>query len=126
MANRPTNVTNLHAIAFLYIAMGVDDGELKKSESDLIVKCLFEYDSSNSNTDYFKEVIEETSNWIFSCADIDEKALIFKEMVDSLSTLSANIKLSIIKDLEKIAHSDGIIHENEQSFYSYVLTAFNS
>ena len=124
MATRPSNVTNLHAIAFLYIAMGKDDGALTDSETDLIVKSLFEYDSANP--DFIKQAIDESSDWFFSCVDINEKSLIFKEMVDSLSSLNSSLKLAIINDLEKIAQADGVIHENEQTFYSYVLNAFNS
>ncbi len=124
MAIRPSNVTNLHAIAFLYIAMGKDDGEITDSESELIVKSLFEYDSTNP--EFIKQAIKESTDWYFSCADINEKVLIFMEMVDSLSSLNSSFKLAIINDLERIAEVDGVIHENEQVFYSYVLNAFNS
>jgi uncharacterized tellurite resistance protein B-like protein len=104
--------------------MATDDGELSDSESTTLVQRLYEYNSGNP--EFISQVIKETSAWFFSCGDINEKAMIFREMVDALNNLSANIKLAVVNDLEKIAQADGVIHENEQSLYNYVLTAFTS
>jgi uncharacterized tellurite resistance protein B-like protein len=124
MANIPSNVTNLHAIAFLYLAMATDDGQLTESESKSVVQRLYEYNSENP--DFNNQVIKETTDWFFSCADLNEKAMFFREMVAALNTLSASLKLAIVNDLEKIAQADGVIHENERVLYNYVLTAFTS
>jgi uncharacterized tellurite resistance protein B-like protein len=123
MSNRPSNVTNLHAIAFLYLSMAKDDGQITESEAQLLIERLYKYNPEN--IEFNNQVIVETQNWLYSFTEINDLGIVVKELIDGLSTLSADMKSTILNDLEEIAQEDGFIHSNERELYNYLLEAFS-
>jgi len=120
--SRPSEISTLDCLSFLYVCAMAHDGEVTGSESNILIEKIHEWEPGDQEAARLS--VAKASNWWVASFEQGGIDAVATEFIFCLANVKGSVedaaKRAILGDLAAIFEADGKVTEGEQGLYDLI------